>query len=308
MGYYAQVRAVDGRGNWGAWSAPSVVVIPDLTPPTVRDPYILEGSTYSACCGHYALSFQYYDEIGQLFEVRGYSDDGPSGVERVCFTSAFGEQPACDTAGFQPWQSGNPSYAVDGGATASGSILATVYDHAGNTVQQAFTYELDNTPPESSASAPAYATSSPIRVAWTAEDTQSGVQSVDLWFKFKASGTWTYAQTRLAGADSFRFAPLDGEGTYYFATVARDNLGNREPGVTVADTQTLYDTNAPTSEVTWAPPYWNHLSAPITMTWVATPSVPSNPVTEVRLWYRFDAGDWISTTIAGAGTVGSVLL
>jgi hypothetical protein len=307
-GYYAQVRARDGRGNWGAWSALSVVVIPDLTLPTVRDPYILEDSPKL----HAAGTTLYYTNtmlVPQLFEVRGYSEDAPSGVSRVCFTPAFGEQPTCDTAGFQPFQSGSPSYSVDRGTSAGGAIVATVYDHAGNTVKQTYIYELDRTPPDSSASSPAYATSSPIRVAWTADDVQSGVYSVDLWYKYEDTSTWTYAQTRLAGQDSFRFVPTDGPGTYYFAIRARDNLGNIEPAVTVADTQTLYDTDAPTSEVTWAPPYWNHLSAPITMTWVATPSLPGNPVTEVRLWYRFspdddNTGDWVSTTIVGAGTSG----
>ena len=229
---------------------------------------------------------------------------GLSGVKQVCFAPAFGDQPSCDTDGFLPWQSGDPSYAVDGGTVTGGVIVATVYDRAGNTALQTYTYELDETPPESTASAPDYATTSPIRVDWTADDTQSGVLWVELWYRHEVTGTWTYVQRRSPGDDAFEFLPLDGPGTYYFGSVAEDNVGNREPGVTEPDTQTLYDTTKPTSEVTWAPAYWNRPGAPITMTWVATPSLPANPVTEVRLWYRHNQGEWNATPIVGAGNSG----
>jgi hypothetical protein len=304
-GYYARVQAVDGRGNWGAWSAFSVVVIPDLTPPTIWGPFILETSPYLHAVGtqlYYTNTMP--SQLGQTFTVLGYADDGPSGVNRVCFSPAFGEQPACDTSGFQPWQSTSPNYEVERGTTASGAIVATVYDHADNTVQQTYSYALDGTPPDSTASAPVYATSSPIRVAWAATDAQSGVHSVDLWYKYGSSGAWTYAQTRLAGQESFQFVPPgDAPGTYYFGTVARDNLGNLERGVTVADTQTVYDKSTPTSAVTWAPAYWNKPGTPITMTWVATPSLVL--LKEVRLWYRFNQGAWYSTTVASSGAATS---
>jgi hypothetical protein len=303
-GYYARVRAVDGRGNWGTWSDSSVVVIPDLTSPTTWGPFILETSPYLHAVGtqlYYTNTMP--SQLGQTFTVLGYADDGPSGVNRVCFSPAFGEQPACDTSGFQPYQSSSPNYEVDRGTTASGSIVATVYDHAGNTARQTYAYELDSTPPDSTASAPAYATSSPIRVAWAASDAQSGVYSVDLWFKYGSSGTWRYWRTRSAGEGPFEFVPSDGPGTYFFLTVARDNLGNLERRVTVADTQTIYDTSTPNSEVTWAPAYWNKPGTPITMTWVATPSLA--PLSEVRLWYRFNEGRWYSSTVASSGAAKS---
>ncbi len=305
-GYYAQVRAVDGWGNWGGWSASSVVVIPDLTPPTVWDPFIVETSPYLHAVG----TVLYYTNtmpapLDQAFTVLGYSDDGPSGVDRVCFTPAFGDQPSCDTTGFQPWQSSNPNYEVDRGTTASGAIVATVYDRADNTVQQAYPYELDGTPPDSTASAPPYATSSPIRVPWAATDAQSGVYSVTLWYRYELTGTWTPAQhpPGMGGSGSFMFVPPDGPGTYYFGTVAEDNLGNLEHGVMEPEAQTIYDTSAPTSDVTVAPTYWNHLGAPITMTWVATPTLA--PLVEVRLWYRYNPGDnqgdWNPTTVFSDG-------
>jgi hypothetical protein len=295
--YYARVRAQDGRGNWGNWSDRSDLVLPDLTPPTVDQPSVVVDSGYL----HAVSTTLYYAStmvFPQPFEVRGYAEDVPSSVARVCFTPAFGDQPPCDTQGFQPWRSGTSGYAVDPGATASGEIAATVYDEAGNTTTQAFTYELDDTPPESSASSQPYATTSPIRVAWTATDAQSGVYELDLWYKYQ-SGAWKYWQTRLAEEGSFEFVPSDGPGRYSFVTVARDHLGNQESRVTVADTQTVYDTDKPTSAVTWAPAYWNKSGTPITMTWAATPTLA--PLVEVRLWVRYNGGDWTATTVSIAG-------
>jgi hypothetical protein len=298
--YYAWVRALDGRGNWGAWSDRSAGVIPDRTPPTVADPSILVDGPYLHAVGT-TLYYTNTMVFPQTFELRGYSEDDRSGVARVCFTRAFGDQPSCDVDGFPRWwQSGTPGYAVDTGATASGAIVATVYDRAGNVARQQFACELDGTPPDSRASSQPYATSRPIPVAWTATDAQSGVGSVELWFKQGAAGPWTYDQTLPAGGDSFRFYPPgDVPGTYSFVTVARDNLGNVEPRATTADAQTVYDKNKPTSEVTWAPEYWNRPDTPITLTWAATPTLA--PLVEVRLWVRYDEGDWAPTEISKTG-------
>jgi hypothetical protein len=243
--------------------------------------------------------------VEQVFRVTGYSSDAPSGVERVCFTPAFGDSPSCATSetGFLPWSSGAPNYTVDPGSMASGVIVATAYDHAGNSVNQTFAYELDETAPDSTADAPPYATSSPIRVNWITLDAQSGAFSTALWYKKGTSGTWLLAPLPLGSGDSgtFDFEPLDGGGRYFFATVAQDNVGNLESAVTTHETQTVYDTNAPTSKVTSAPPYWNDSVAPIAMTWVATPSVEANPVVSVSLWYRFAVGEWDETGLVGWG-------
>lgn len=295
--YYAQVGALDGRGNWGELGDRSAV-IPDLTPPEVYHPYILVEGSYLHAVGA-TLYYTNTMTFPQPFEVRGYAEDPVSGVDRVCFSAAFGDGPPCDTSGFLPWRSGVPGYAVDPGTTSSGAIVATVYDRAGNTVQPSFGYELDQTPPDSRASSQPYATGSPILVAWTATDAQSGVHSVDLWYRYEG-GAWTYAQTQTSGQESFPFVPPgDAPGTYSFVTVARDNVGNLERRATVADTQTVYDKSKPTSEVTWAPTCWNKPGTPITMTWVATPSL--SVLSEVRLWYRFDAGAWHSTSVASTG-------
>lgn len=298
-GYYARVRASDTNGNVGAWSGPSAVVTPDLTAPNIWSPSVVEASDHLYAVGTH-LYYTNTMPLAQTFAVRGHSSDGLSGVDRVSFSPAFGESPADDTLGFTPWQSGSPNYEVDPGATASGFITATVYDKAGNTAVQTYTYALDGTPPESTASAPAYATSSPIPVTWVATDTQSGVYSTTLWYMKEVTGTWTPTLTINAGSGTFNFYPPDADGLYLFATIAADNLQNLEAGPTVSETQTVYDTKVPQSEVTWAPQYRN--TSPITMTWVATPSL--GPLTEVRLWYRFDGGTWTTTTITRAASSG----
>ena len=134
-------------------------------------------------------------------------------------------------------------------------------------------------------------------------ETQSGVQYTTLWYMKEVTGSWQAYQTIYAGSGSFSFVPPLGDGLYLFATVAADNLGNIEAGPTVSETQTIYDTNVPQSQVTWAPAYEN--SSPITMTWVATPTQPQVPLAEVRLWYRLNAGTWTQTSIVSTGSTTS---
>lgn len=282
----------------GVRTSIAITYVRDVTAPNVWNPSIVETSDYLYAVGTH-LYYTNTMPLPQNFVVQGHADDDRSGVDRVRFSPALGDSPDEDTAGFQPWQS-LPPYDVDPGATASGTITATVYDNAGNAAVQTYTYELDDTPPESTASAPPYATSSPVAITWVATDTQSGVYSTTLWYKKEVTGTWIPYQAINASSGSFDFDPPAGDGLYLFATVAADNLGNLEAGPAAPETQTVYDTEVPQSEVTWAPLYRN--SSPITMTWVATASLA--PLTEVRLWYRFDSGIWTATQITGTDSPG----
>lgn len=281
----------------GVQTTIAITYLQDITAPTILTPSIVEVSDYLYAVGT-RLYYTNTMPLAQNFIVRGYSSDGASGVDRVSFSPAFGESPADVTSGFTPWQSG--PYGVDPGTTANGTITATVADQVGNAAVQTYTYALDGTPPESTASAPAYAITSPITITWAATDTQSGVYSTMLWYKKEITGTWTPDQTINASSGAFGFDPPAGDGLYLFSTVAVDNLGNLEAGPTVSETQTVYDTHKPQSEVAWAPQYRNR--DPITVTWVATPSLA--PLTEVRLWRRFDGGAWTTTTITSAASAG----
>lgn len=166
----------------------------------------------------------------------------------------------------------------------------------------------DTIPPAATAITAWDATECPIYVTWVATDTHSGVHSVTLWYSKASTVTnWTPTLTTevehemvYATSDAFEFCPTEGDGTYLFAVTAVDNAGNLEPRPIVSETQALFDTKVPQSEVTWAPEYWNR--SPITMTWVATKSEAN--LTEVRLWYRFSAGEWSSTSITSAAESG----
>ena len=289
-GDYAGV-AYTAINTGGVQTTIAITYLQDITAPTILTPSIVEVSDYLYAVGT-CLYYTNTMSLPKNFAVRGYSSDGASGVNRVSFSPAFGDSPADVTSGFHPWQSG--SYGIDPGETVSGLVTATVADQVGNTAIQTYTYALDGTPPESTVSAPAYAITSPITITWAATDTQSGVSATTLWYKKTVTDAWTFYQTIYAGSGAFDFDPPAGDGLYLFSTVAADNLGNLEAGPTVSETQTVYDTHEPQSEVTWAPQYRNR--DPITVTWVATPSLA--PLTEVRLWYRFDSGTWTTTTNA----------
>jgi len=296
LGYYVQVQPVDGWGNTGLWSDPSTLVTPDLTAPQTWAPSIIEVSDYLHSDGtnlYYANTMP----LGQTFAVRGHSTDALSGIDRVRFSPALGTSPPDDTDGFTPWQSGPPDYVILPGTTASGLITARVYDRAGNVHGETYRYELDATPPTSTASSPAYATSSPFDVNWTAEDAQSGVYSASLWYRKELTGIWAHYETLQGDSGAFHFVPAQGNGLYQFAILAADNVGNVEAGPLVTETQTIYDTDVPQSRVDWAPAF--RAVSPITVTWIATPSLA--PLSEVALWYRLDGGAWISTSIVSTG-------
>jgi len=301
VSYYARVRATDANGNTGAWSASSLAIVPDLTYPVIASPAI-ESSTSFIHVSVSGVALFYTNTMGLpiAFTVRGTASDTLSGLDRATFSRAFAQTPPNDTT---PDVFGG-TYTVNPGATGNGLITATVYDRAGNAAVQVYSYTLDGTPPASIASAPVYATSSPITVTWVATDTQSGVYSTTLWYRKELTGSWQAYQTTNVSSGTFSFAPPLGDGLYLFATVAADNLGNVEPRPTVSETQTSYDTRVPQSQVTWAPEY--KASSSITMTWMATPFLAS--LVEVRLWYRLNGGIWTQTSISSTGSISSGVL
>lgn len=292
--HLARLRATDGNGNLGPWSPHGAAVAPDLVPPQITLPDILETSDYLYVSG--LTLFYSSTNPFDRFTVGGNASDNLSGLDHATFTLAFGDKPPDDL--YPVVFTGD--YYIPSGSTANGVITATVFDEVGNSSVQTYTYELDATPPESTAVSPAYATSSPIAVTWIATDTQSGTGSLTLWYRKETTGTWTAYQTIGPATDTFYFVPPEGGGVYSFACLSIDNVQNPETGTLTVETQTLYDTETPQSEATWAPQYSN--SSAITVTWVATPSLAT--LSEVRLWYRVDQGTWHSTTVTSAASSG----
>jgi hypothetical protein len=183
----------------------------------------------------------------EVFRVQGNAQDiGGVGLHYVAYSEALGESYAEDYSNPASW---SRDYTADQDNTTSGWITASIYDRLGNVATQVFTYTRDTGNPTSVADSPQYDNGNPIVVTYTnATDTGgSGLQWVRLWYK-KDSGTWANsglpAQTGPSG--SFNFTPTAGDGTYYFATRAEDNVGNQEATPTGSgDDNTIYDTTKP---------------------------------------------------------------
>lgn len=80
-----------------------------------------------------------------------------------------------------------------------------------------------------------------VEVPFTASDDRSGIASVELWWRFRATqtGSWsiyTMGSSGAASPISFEFSA--GDGFYEFYTIAVDGVGNREVAPAVADAAT----------------------------------------------------------------------
>ncbi len=106
---------------------------------------------------------------------------------------------------------------------------------------------LDNTPPDTEAGpvAPYHNTVS-LDVPFTASDTATGVQYVQLYYQLDGGGYVQYGSTFTVSPIAFE-AP--GEGVYEFYTVGTDNVGNVEDAPPTADCVTELDSTPPLSPV-----------------------------------------------------------
>ena len=114
---------------------------------------------------------------------------------------------------------GNTVYAIAVGR--SGRLWFGTYDGVSELV--------DAIAPTSSACSPTYA-SGKISVPWSASDGASHIFRVTLWVKHSSSGAWisTGLSQRGQVTGTFTYTPTYGDGTYSFATVAEDWMGNIE--------------------------------------------------------------------------------
>jgi hypothetical protein len=226
----------------------TVVFNIDSAEPTITSPYI-DDFGYAHLHVVDDVTVYYGDDMTgpEVFRVQGNAQDtGGVGLDYVAYSAALGEPYVEDYSNPAAW---SRDYTAEQGDTTSGVITANVYDWLGNFATQVFTYTYDADDPTSVASSPQYDNGSPIVVTYTnAMDAGgSGLQWVRLWYKKEVGGTWADsglpAQTGPSG--SFDFVPT-GDGTYYFASVATDNVGNQELTPTGSgDDQTLYDTMKP---------------------------------------------------------------
>jgi hypothetical protein len=110
---------------------------------------------------------------------------------------------------------------------------------------------IDAVAPSSRATAPTYGNST-LSITWKASDATSGVATTELWYKRGSTGTWSHTglTAQMGTSGTFSYTPAGGDATYYFATRAADNAGNREVTPSGAgDTSTIYDTIPPHAPV-----------------------------------------------------------
>jgi len=88
---------------------------------------------------------------------------------------------------------------------------------------------VDAVAPASNAHSPVYANGK-VSVPWSASDGASHIFRVTLWAKHSSSGAWTNTGLSQRGqiTGTFTYTPTYGDGTYSFATVAEDWMGNVE--------------------------------------------------------------------------------
>jgi hypothetical protein len=269
---------------------------PDLADPLITHPTITETSDYLHAEG---LTLYYGDGMpaAQDFWIGGQAEGDD--LEVITCTAAFGEPPFDDWDPYV-WTCG--PYSVESTDSGTVEITATLYNTTGTTDVALFTCLEDTADPASAADSPAYANASPIPVTYTVEADLSGLDHVRLHYRYE-SGAWTMTEyTSTATSGVFNFVPEDGDGTYYFQTVARDNVGNSEPEPSSGDgdTHTIYDTTAPTSSAS-SPTYDNGGSIPVGFAADDATSL----VAQTCLWYRYQSGAWTPSGQCLGGTSGT---
>lgn len=146
----------------------------------------------------------------------------------------------------------------------------------------------------------------PIPVYYRASDEVSGINLVDLYYRFNG-GSWSYSGLMETGTEGrFLFTPpaSKGAGLYEFYTVARDNAGNTEAAPTSDFHAVQYDLEAPTSSATG--PLFTDVPD-IDVEYVASDDLSG--VALVGVWYRFAAGGWVPwLDYFGDSTVGTIAM
>src|SRR5206468_3978697 len=135
---------------------------------------------------------------------------------------------ATDTS---PGTSGSFAYTATAGE-GTYSLYTVARDKAGNAegapASADSTTVLDLHDPTSAATSPAYSTSTTITVGYTAADSGSGLDKVELWVKPPGAAGYSKTATDAspAASGSFTYTAAAGDGSYSFYTRALDKAGN----------------------------------------------------------------------------------
>ena len=235
------------------------------------------------------------------------SDSPSSGVAEVALWYNYEEQGWTDSGlSADDATAGTLDFVPDDGdGTYAFYTIAT--DNAGNVEAAPGTAddatEYDTALPASFCASPALTNSAEIVVTYEASDALSGIGSVTLWGKYEQAGTWT--NTGVSSSDAtgqFTYSVTQGDGVYYFATVAGDNAGNTEAGPSGdGDTSTMVDTTPPWSS---ADSPSNVSDLPITVDYSSGDS--GSGLSHTQLYYQREGGEWLAygdPATAQSGTI-----
>ncbi|MBN1591951.1 MAG: FG-GAP repeat protein [Candidatus Coatesbacteria bacterium] len=168
----------------------------------------------------------------------------------------------------------------------------------------------DKTKPTSAAGLPSggiYANKTPVSVPYTAHDARSGLDRIELWFRFgggdwESSGNYVdISGSPVSTEGSFEFTPESGEGIYEFATRAADMAGNLKELPEEADGGSLtYDRTAPNSAVSYADYYASGF--PLILQFVASDS--HSDVASVSLFVSINGSQFSDSGLVEVGETG----
>lgn len=143
---YFFIRVLNEKGVWSEWSQPySFVTDKDLDGPLIEITSIDEDSLFMHSPDTATLYYGTGLEEPKEFVIRGKAIDNGSGIKKLVFSPAFGDQPPplYNLAG-EEWA---VRYSISS-SDEPGSIIITAYDNVGHTTSKIISVLKDTNPPD----------------------------------------------------------------------------------------------------------------------------------------------------------------
>ncbi len=228
---YFFVRTVNEKGVWSEWSqAYSFVADKDTDGPLIEITSIDEDSLFMHSPDTATLYYGPGLEEPKEFVIRGKAIDNGSGIKKLVFSPAFGDQPPplYNLAG-EEWA---VRYSISS-SDEPGSIIITAYDNVGHTTSKIISVLKDITPPEAATWVKIYPDQNKIDLN-TAENKNDNDRTVyvtwvdgsdsEAGLRYHLMGTsskwWQNSIHRSGDAEE----GCEGDNTFYVFAV--DNVGN----------------------------------------------------------------------------------
>lgn len=302
--YWFAIRASDEVPNWaGCSNSPNGTTFIDNLAPQILSVFVNGGSMLVVTPGTIIALTATIDDSGM----------GNSNVGGANYTIGDSNWPgtamnpvdgAFDSANEQV------SITIDTTGWPNGNYLLYVYgwDSSSNSNTYMAPYAvvvIDASLPTSKVNdiIPYWYNIAPITITATAQDTQSSVQNVRLYYSFSADGitwgSWILASTDYTDPWQWSFNFPQGVGHYRFRTIAIDTVGNMESNSGM-DAECGYDTSSPVSTADPQTQYWL-TTQQITIT--ATVTDDLSGIYSNELFYRYSHNNLTWTTWTSIGSV-----